>query len=74
MAVLKRAAGMPFGLLACFFGRRTRAGRERAKAARSRTWHDLAARDPDFLAETADVDRAFDAAGADGLTTEAEVR
>lgn len=67
MSVMKRAAGMPFGLLAYFFGRRTRASRVRAKVARPRTWHDLAAQDPDFLAEMADIDRAFDVAVADGL-------
>jgi hypothetical protein len=60
---------MRLGTLALYFVRPTRKQRSRARVERIRRAYARAAQDREFLAESAEVTKAFDATVADGLAS-----
>lgn len=67
VVLMKRVAGFGRGVYAFVFEPATRSRRLRARSAHARRSYEVAARDPEFMAQMAEVDQDFNPTAADGL-------
>jgi len=74
MAVFKNVRAFRRGVLEFFSLPRSRAQRAAERAARIRDSYAAAAQDPEFLADMAEVEQAFDGTAGDGLAEHSEGR